>query len=102
MKDLCLFGLLVASHTTHSKDPVNLMAAVYDALEEFIIQLAEEDPHFVIFPHNLSEYNSMDDLLPLIETPEDLSADINNWLTYFPHQNHKSWAAIPIPHSLLV
>jgi len=60
------------------------MAAVYDALEEFITQLADEDPHFVVFPHNLSEYESIEDLPPPIETPDDLPDDIEEWLTYFP------------------
>jgi len=32
------------------KDPVNPMAAVYNALEEFVTTLAEEDPDFVVFP----------------------------------------------------
>jgi len=66
------------------KDPINPMAAVFDALEEFVMQLADEDPNFVVFPHNVSEYESVDDLLPPIETPNDLLGDIDEWLTYFP------------------
>jgi len=44
---------------------MNSMAAVYNALEKFVAQMVEEDPHFVLFPHNQHKYNSMDDLLPL-------------------------------------
>jgi len=44
------------------KDPINPMAAVYDALEEFITQMAEEDPYFVIFLHYLSMYELIEDL----------------------------------------
>jgi len=65
------------------KDPVNPMAAVFDALEDFVTQLAEEDPHFVVFPHNLSKYESIEDLPPPIETPDDLPNNIDEWLTYF-------------------
>jgi len=60
------------------------MAAVFDALKEFVSQLAEEDPNFVIFPYKLSAYKSIDDLPPLIETMEDIPDDINGWLDYFP------------------
>jgi len=66
------------------KNPVNPMAAVFDALEEFVTTLAEEDPCFVVFPHNVSEYESVDDLPTPIESPEDLPGDIDEWLTYFP------------------
>jgi len=55
------------------KDPVNPMAAVFDALEEFVTQLANEDPNFIVFLHNVSEYESADDLLPPIKTPDDIS-----------------------------
>jgi len=65
------------------------MATVYDALEEFVTQLAEEDPHFIVYPHNLSKYKSMEDLPPLIKTAEDLLDDIDDWLTYFPQA--KPW-----------
>jgi len=63
---------------------VNPMAAVFDALEEFVTTLADEDPSFVVFPHNVSEYESVNDLPPLIKSPEDLPGDIDKWLTYFP------------------
>jgi len=66
------------------KDPVNPMAVVYDALEEFIVQMVEEDPNFVIYPYHLSNYESVEDLPPPIETPDGLPDDINEWLDYFP------------------
>jgi len=64
--------------------PVNAMAAVYDALQEFVTQLVDEDPHFVVYPHNLSAYESVDDLPPPIETSDDIPDDIDDWLEYFP------------------
>jgi len=59
------------------------MAVVYDALKDFVTQLADKDPYFVVFPHNLSKYKSVDELLPAIEMAEDLPNDIDKWLTYF-------------------
>jgi len=66
------------------KDPPDPMAAVYNALEEFIMQFVEEDPHFVVYPYKLSAYELIDDLPPLIETPDDIPDDIDEWLKYFP------------------
>jgi len=66
------------------KDLVNPMVAVYNALKEFVIQLAKEDPHFVVFPHNLSKYKLLEDLPLPIKTLDDLPDNINNWLMYFP------------------
>jgi len=71
------------------KDPINPMVAVYNALEEFVVQMAEEDPQFVVFLYNLSNYKSMDDLPPPIETTDDLLDDIEEWLLYFPQA--KPW-----------
>jgi len=65
-------------------NPVNLMAVVYNALEEFIITFADEDPNFVVFPYTLSAYKLIEDLPPLIETMEDIPDDIEEWLEYFP------------------
>ncbi len=45
-------------------NPANPMAAVFDALEEFVSQMSEEDPQFVVFPYNLSDYESVEDLPP--------------------------------------
>jgi len=66
------------------KDQVNPMAANFNALEEFVVQLAEEDPHFIVFPPNLIDYDLVEDLPPPIQTPDNLPDDINKWLTYFP------------------
>jgi len=61
---------------------VNPVAAVFDALEDFVMHLADEDPNFVVFPHNLSDYKLVEDLPPPIETPDDLPGDIDEWLMY--------------------
>jgi len=66
------------------KDLANPMAAVFDVLEEFVMTLVEEDPNFVVFPHNVSEYELVKELPPLIKTLDDLPSDIDKWLMYFP------------------
>jgi len=71
-------------HLPIPKDPANPMVAVYNTLEEFVTQLVEEDPHFVVFPYHLSDYELIKDLPPPIETVDNLPDDINKWLDYFP------------------
>jgi len=78
-------------HLPIPKDPANPIVAIYDVLEEFIVQLAEEDPHFVVFPYRLSNYKLIKDLPPQIETLDDLPDDINEWLDYFPQA--KPWVS---------
>jgi len=65
-------------------NPPNPMAAVYDALEEFIMHFTDEDPSFIVYPYKLSAYESIEDLPPPIETPDDIPDDIDDWLEYFP------------------
>jgi len=67
------------------------MVAVYNAWEEFVTQLVEDDPHFIVYPYNLSAYKSVEDLPPLIETADDLPDDIDDWLEYFPQA--KPWVS---------
>jgi len=65
-------------------NPPNPMAAVYDALEEFMSQFTDEDPNFIVYPYKVSKYESTDDLPPPIETPDDIPDDVDDWLEYFP------------------
>jgi len=60
------------------------MAAVYNTLEEFILQFTDEDPNFVVYPYKLSNYESVDDLPPPIKTPDDIPDNVDDWLEYFP------------------
>jgi len=82
--EACPYGFGASLHLPTPQNPVNLMAAVFDTLEEFVTQLADEDPNFVVYPCNLSNYKSVEDLPSLIETVEDLPDDIDEWLEYFP------------------
>ncbi len=69
------------------------MAAIYDALEEFVGQMTEEDPNFVVYPYHLSKYESVEDLPPPIETTDNLPNDIDGWI--ISHRlNHGSLVAI--------
>jgi len=70
-------------HLPILQNPGNLMAAVYDTLEEFVMQFVEEDPHFVVYPYNLSAYKSIEDLPLPIEMADNLPDDIDDWLEYF-------------------
>jgi len=45
--------------------------------------MLEADAHFTVFPHNLSEYESTNDLPEPIEDPDMLPDDVNEWLQYF-------------------
>jgi len=46
----CPYVLWASLHLPVPKDPGNLMAAIYNALEEFVMQLVDEDPNFIVYP----------------------------------------------------
>ncbi len=81
--EACPYAFWASLHLPIPFTPVNLMAAVYDALEEFVMQLADEDLNFVMYPYNLSWYELIEDLPPPIKTLEDLPKNIDEWLEYF-------------------
>jgi len=63
-------------------NPANPMAAIFDALEEFISQLSEEDPHFVVYPYNLSAYDEVEDLPPRSKQRKiSLTTSTDGWNT---------------------
>jgi len=62
-------------------DPVTTM---FEYLEQFITHMLDADAHFSVFLHNLSAYESLDDLPELIEDPDHLPAEVDEWLEYFP------------------
>jgi len=66
------------------KNPDDPVATMYDHLERFINQMLDADAHFSVFPHNLSEYESINDLPEPIEDPDQLPDEVNEWLEYFP------------------
>jgi len=37
-----------------------------------------------VFPHNLSQYGTLENLLHVLEEPEDLPTEVDEWLVYFP------------------
>jgi len=61
-------------------NPANPMAAVYNALQEFTITFVEEHLNFVVFPYKLSAYKLIEELLPPIETTENIPDNIDEWL----------------------
>jgi len=87
--------------STNAKD------MVFDSLANFINYASSDYKHFVIFPHNLSECQWVEDLPPTIENMEKLPEEAGKWLTNFlqakPHfkRGHLyvsfDWSEPPIP-----
>jgi len=48
------------------------------------MHMLDADAHFSVFPHNLSKYETLEDLPEPIEDPDQLLADMDEWLEYFP------------------
>ncbi len=57
---------------------------MFNTLDEFLTKMKEADRRFTVFPHNLSHYGLLNNLPHLIEDPEDLPTEVDNWLVYFP------------------
>jgi len=64
--------------------PSNATNAMFDAIDTFLTKMKEVDQRFTMFPHNLSQYRTLDNLPHAIEEPEDLPMEMDDWLTYFP------------------
>jgi len=63
--------------------PPNATDAMFDALDKFLTKMQEADRKFTIFPHNLSQYGSTQALPPILNDPEALPSEVDNWLMYF-------------------
>jgi len=64
--------------------PSNATNAMFDMLDDFLTKMKEVDCHFMVFPHNLSQYGTPDNLPHVIDKPEDLPTEVDDWLVYFP------------------
>jgi len=64
--------------------PTNATDAMFNELDEFITKMQEADQKYSIFPHNLSQYGSLESLPPIIDDPEVLPSEVDDWLVYFP------------------
>ncbi len=64
--------------------PSNATDAMFDVLDNFLTKMKEADCHFTVFPHNLSQYGTLDNLPHVIEELEDLPTEVDDWLVYFP------------------
>jgi len=62
-------------------DPVTMM---FKHLANFMIHMLEADTHFTMFPHNLSKYELLEDLPELLEDPDHIPSEVDDWLEYFP------------------
>jgi len=57
---------------------------MFEHLETFMTHMLEADAHFTVFPHNLSEYESMEDLPEPLEDLDHIPSEVDKWLEYFP------------------
>jgi len=57
---------------------------MFEHLQNFMIHMLEADAHFTVFPHNLSDYNSLEDLPEMLEDPDHIPGEVDKWLEYFP------------------
>jgi len=63
---------------------------MFKHLESFITNMLEADAHFTMFPHNLSKYETTNDLPEPIKDPDMLPDDVNEWLQYFPQAHPRA------------
>jgi len=55
-------------------DPVTTM---FDHLQNFRIHMLEADAHFTVFPHNLSNYETLEELPELLEDPDHILGKVD-------------------------
>jgi len=55
---------------------------MFEHLETFMTYMLEADKHFTVFPHNLSKYESAEDLPEPLEDPDHLPSEVDEWLEY--------------------
>jgi len=66
------------------ENPADLVSTMFEHLKMFITNMLKADAHSSVFLHNLSEYESMEDLPEPVKDPDQLPADMDEWLEYFP------------------
>jgi len=71
---------------------------MFEHLQNFMVHMLEADAHFTMFPHNLSNYNLLEDLPEMLEDPDHIPGEVSKWLEYFP----EPVAAIHIPRPFSV
>jgi len=57
---------------------------MFEYLETFMTNMLDADSHFTVFPHNISEYESIEDLPEPLDDWDNLLDDVDEWLVYFP------------------
>jgi len=57
---------------------------VFNGLADFIDAATEDDKQFVVIPYHLSDYNSVEEFLLVINGVETLPEEVEDWLHYFP------------------
>jgi len=70
-------------HIPIPEKPVDPVATMFEYLKLFTTNMLKADAQFLVFPHNLSEYELTEDLLELLEDPDQLPYNVDKWLVYF-------------------
>jgi len=83
------------------KNPDNPVSSMFEHLETFVSHMLEADAHFSVFPHNLSKYESIEDLPEPIEDPNQLPGKVDEWLEYFPGARPRAWGGYTYTSALL-
>jgi len=64
--------------------PVDPVATMFEHLESLMNNMLEIDTHFTVFPHNLSDYESINDLPEALDDLDLLPDKVEEWLMFFP------------------
>jgi len=94
-------------HIPLPPSPTNAMDTMFNALDEFVAKMQEANQRFLIFPHNLLQYRSLESLPQVINDPELIPTEVNDWLVYFPQakprfQGSNVYTSVLIGTSLLL
>jgi len=63
--------------------PGNATDTMFNARDKFLTRMKEADWQFTVFPHNLSQYGTLANILSPIEEPEDLPTEVGDCFIYF-------------------
>jgi len=61
------------------KKPVDPVTMMFEHLESFMKNMLKINAHFTVFPHNLSEFESIDNLPKALDEPDLLPDNVEEW-----------------------
>jgi len=66
-----------------AEKPVDPVTTMFEHLKSFLNNMLKIDAHFLVFAHNLSKFESINDLLEALDDLDLLPNDVDEWLQYF-------------------